>query len=268
VGAQGASEVDVIRAAMDDDAMGMMVHASRAILNSGAPKEAVVYLHENLTGFRILAYLGRHSAVLTNSHFVYTSGMHGTAYINMREVAPHAVFMGHVGMLMAARLRRKHPSPIEVVVGPETLGRTLAQEAAMQLGVKTAWCEIRDEEGKKTAFFNPKLGFEKLVRGKVVAVVDDLLTTGSSVEAVVKLLEGCGAIVRVVCVAVRRTPDVTADSLGVPELICLADVEGFSVLSEEECLAEGPCKDEVPMVLRPGHGHEWTHLHPDFPVAT
>jgi hypothetical protein len=67
---------------------------------------------------------------------------------------------------------------------------------------------------------------------------------------------------------VRRSPDVTAETCQVPELITLAEIDGgFATFSPEDCAERGPCAKKVPMTLRPGHGHEWIKSHPDYPTA-
>lgn len=213
---------------------------------------------------QILDYLGRHKAVLTNSHFIYTSGMHGTSYINMREVAHDVEWMGEVGQSLSHRL---HPYDVDLVLGPETLGRTLATlTASWNPGAVAIWCDIDEEAGEKRASFSPKLNFDRLVVGKRVAIVDDLLTTGSSIKATANLVTEVGGEVIVGAAVVRRTPDVTAEMCGVPALEVLADVEGFKVFTEDECASEGPCSVRKPVVLRPGHGWKWVETHPDYPI--
>ena len=215
---------------------------------------------------QILEYLARHQAVLTNSHFVYTSGMHGTSYINMREVAHNADWMGQTGQRLAHRL---HAYRADVVIGPETLGRTLATLTALWSPKPIAiWCDIGDDEaGEKRASFSSKLKFDRLVAGQRVAIVDDLLTTGSSIKVTAELVTEVGGEVVAGAAVVRRTPDVTAEMCGVPALEVLADVEGFATFSEGECQIFGPCSERVPMVLRPGHGWKWAETHPDYPTV-
>lgn len=218
-----------------------------------------------MSAIQILNYLKLQEAVLTNSHFRYTSGMHGTSYINMREVAHDAEWMGRMGQRLSHRL---HTYRADVVIGPETLGRTLATLTALWSPTPVAiWCDIDEEAGEKRASFSDKLKFGRLVVGKRVAIVDDLLTTGSSIKATADLVAEVGGEVVAGAAVVRRTPDVTAEMCGVPALEVLADVEGFSTFSETECQAFGPCSERVPMVLRPGHGWRWAETHPDYPTA-
>jgi len=105
------------------------------------------------------------------------------------------------------------------------------------------------------------------VRGKRIAVVDDLLTTGSSVKAVSELIKSLGGEVVVVAVVVRRSPEVTAEDCGADALEVLANVHGFEVFTPEDCAERGPCSQQVPVVLRPGYGWQWSATHPDYPTA-
>lgn len=210
----------------------------------------------------ILAYLDTNEAVISGKHFVYTRGGHGTAYINMRAVAHHTRFMADMGYDLAEVVK---PFNVDMVVGPETLGRTLAEYTGYALGIDAAWCDIEDtDDGGKLATFSEKLNFQRLISGKRVAVVDDLLTTGASVRAVVELVTRCGGEVVVVAVVVRRTPDVEAEHCGVSELRVLADVEGFEQLTEAECRESGLCFQRIQIVLRPGHGWKYQQKHPDY----
>jgi orotate phosphoribosyltransferase len=218
-----------------------------------------------VNGDEILSYLAEYDAVLTGSHYIYTKGGHGTAYINMRAVASHSYWLSKVAQELVYRLRRYQ---YDILVGPETLGRTLAEYGGLWTREgKAVWCDMTGEGEMKQASFSKKLGFDRLVKGRQVAIVDDLLTTGSSIKAVSELVTASGSEVVAAAAVVRRTPDVTAEDCGVPALEFLADVPGFVLFSPDECAEWGPCSERVPVVLLPGHGHEWIKNHPDYPTV-
>jgi orotate phosphoribosyltransferase len=217
----------------------------------------------------ILSYLAKREAVLTGKHFVYTSkdvqtskNNHGPAYINMRQVAHDTGFLSRVGGEMAARLAPLQP---DLVLGPETLGRTLANSTGVALGIPAIWCDIVEpNHGPKYATFSPKLNFQRLLPGKRVVIVDDLLTTGGSISlTAIAARKEKANIIGAACV-VRRTPDVGAPQCSVPVLKVLAEVEGFEVLTSDECEQRGPCSRAEPIVRRPGHGWQWEAEHPDY----
>lgn len=214
----------------------------------------------------ILDHLAAEEAVLTGQHFVYTAGNHGPAYVNIRAVAHQKQFRTALGVELANKLQHLNP---DIVVGPETLGRSLADDTANALGVDSAWCDIIEhEDGSKEAVFSPKLNFARLLPGKRVAIVDDLLTSGSSIRLTAKAVVDAGGIVVAAAAVVRRTPDIGADDCGTPELFVLAEVEGFELFTEQACATHGPCSRRIPVVLRPGHGWKWIESHPDYPTAS
>ncbi|TXG77891.1 hypothetical protein E6P97_00720 [Patescibacteria group bacterium] len=220
-------------------------------------------MHSTLSD-TVLKFLGEREAVLTGQHFVFTSGNHGSAYINMRQVAHHATFLWRVAVEMVEPVRMGLITA-DFILGPETLGRNLAGYAGQDLGLPAIWCDIVKEDGVKKAVFSPKLNFDRLLPDQKVFIVDDLLTTGSSIRLVVEAAQAAGAEVVGASAVVRRTPDVVAATCNVPELNVIADVEGFEVFTPDECAAHGPCSREEPIVLRPGHGIAYQEKHPDYP---
>ncbi len=215
----------------------------------------------------ILAKLAEHGAVLTNQHFVYTSGLHGSAYINMRAAAHDAMLMDDIACGMAVGVG-KHNA--DVILGPESLGRTLSPIIGSYVFTNppAIWCEIVGELDSRHAEFSPKFNFGRFITpGTRVVIVDDLLTTGSSIKLVADFVRSLGGIPVAAVVAARRTPDVTAYDCGTEELEVLAEVDGFVTYTPEQCREVGPCSRQVPMVLRPGHGHEWIKLNAGYPAA-
>lgn len=213
----------------------------------------------------ILRYLKSKGAFHEDLHFAYTSGKHGPKYIDMRVVGHDAVFLGRMGASLGEHVVPYAP---DLILGPETLGRTLAGFAGEHSHIDAIWCGMDDSpDGEKVASFSPKTNYGRLITpGTRVAIVDDLLTSGSSIRAVSKLVKEHGGEVVVAAVVVRRSPDVDADACNAPALEVLAEVN-FESFTEEECKQYGPCSKEEPMVLRPGHGHKWIKDHPMYPVA-
>lgn len=196
---------------------------------------------------RLPEILERRGAVLTGRHLVYTSGLHGTAYIDMRRVASDARLMGEIGATLGDLGKSYQP---DLVVGPLTLGMPLAYFAAQHLGIPVVWIENGQLPPKMTSFAD-------LIPGSRIMIVDDLLTSGYSLREVAELLGSIGGQVVVAAVAVRRSPNVTAADCGAPALEVITDVSGFETFDPEQCKIIGPCSRLVPMTLRPGHGREW-----------
>jgi len=218
--------------------------------------------------------LRRSGAIISDSHFVLTSGRHSNAYINMRVLAGHTIELLSIGRALAEVIGcHENKTYLDacrvVIVGPETLGRTLADFSVSDLfssygkgGRFFAWCEMKKaDDGCEWAEWNPKLDFSEIIKGARVYIVDDLLTTGKSIKLVVQLVEKTGGTVSGVAVAVRRDPEVTAETIGVPWLSALFDVT-LETYDAESCPL---CGKKIPMRLRPGHGHEWIGDHPGYP---
>jgi orotate phosphoribosyltransferase len=204
----------------------------------------------------VLQELESARAVLTDRHFVYKSGKHGSGYINMDMVFPNLSVTRRLCELLAEPFRG---AGIEVVAAPAVGGVVVAALTALALdgpdpGVAAVWA---DKRGDGFAF--ERAGFADRVAGRAVLVVEDLLTTGGSVSKVCRLVEESGGVVRGVSVVCNRG-GVTAGQLGVPRLESLASVD-FEAVDESECAL---CADAVPIVEDVGHGAEFKAGHPDY----
>jgi orotate phosphoribosyltransferase len=69
-------------------------------------------------------------AIVTNSHFVYTSGRHGSVYIRKDMLYPHTQQTSDVCLLFAEQAKNED---IDVVVGPSIGGIILSQWTAYHL---------------------------------------------------------------------------------------------------------------------------------------
>ena len=63
----------------------------------------------------VVDILKKVGAVITDSHFVYTSGKHGSVYVNKDAVYPHTAETSRIGELFAEKFK---DVDIEVVAGP------------------------------------------------------------------------------------------------------------------------------------------------------
>jgi orotate phosphoribosyltransferase len=215
----------------------------------------------------ILEGLDAVGAVYTNDHLVLTSGRHSPVYVNMRAIAPEVTLVDDIGVELAKIIAgdlRSLGIDQYALVGPETLGRTLAAAVALYTADGIAfWCDITGEGEEKTAALPTKMQFEtRLTPGTKAVVVDDLLTSGSSVKPVISMLRNMGVGVLGVAVVVRRNPNVTADTLEVPHLWTLEEVDGGETYPADACPM---CAAGQPLRLRPGHGWKFAEEHPDHP---
>ena len=81
-----------------------------------------------------LEVLGRVGAVLTDDHFVYTSGKHGSAYVNKDAIYPHTIETARLCFFFADHFDDRD---VHVVVGPAMGGIILSQWTANTLAAIT-----------------------------------------------------------------------------------------------------------------------------------
>ncbi len=155
--------------------------------------------------------------VLTRgSHLVYTSGRHGTDYVNKDALYP---IPGVVSELCEEIARQFSNERVDVVLAPALGGIILTQWIAHHLTVMTrkSVLALFAEKVDSPEGFVLKRGYEKLIQGKRTLIAEDVLTTGGSVKKVVALAEKLGAeVVGVAALANRggiRAQDISAKVL-------------------------------------------------------
>jgi orotate phosphoribosyltransferase len=131
-------------------------------------------------------------------HFLLESGYHTDLWLTL-----DALFVdpAKIAPLVAALADRLRPHAISAVCGPLLGGAFLAQALATQLGVGFYHAELRSAPagaGLFEARYELPSELRRRVRGQRVAVVDDVISAGSSVRATVESLEAAGASIAVV----------------------------------------------------------------------
>lgn len=253
VGKQGGDAIQSAAAGCDSQGQGFTINNSRGVIYAGSGEDfaqkaraEVVKMNRLISRGCTQEVLARQQAIITGSHFVYTAGDHGDAYVNKDIALTHPVYTDVLASAIALEYKDKC---VDVVVGPAVAGAIFAHEVARALTritgkvVLSAYADS-DGEGKII-----KRGYGKLVKGSTVLVVEDILNTGKSarltVEAV-RAAEGTVAAVAAIC----NRGDVTAQALGSPELYSLMDVS-MSKYPADQCPL---CKEGVPVSTELGHG--------------
>ena len=196
--------------------------------------------------------LGKVGAVVTQSHIVYTSGKHGSSYINKDALYPHTHLTSRLCRIIAQRFLK---SKVDVVVAPAIGGVILSQWVAYHLTelgsleVLAAYAE-KDSEADD---FVIKRGYDKIINGKKVLVVEDVLTTGGSVKKVVQVVRKAGGDVIGVGVLCNRGGITVQDIGDVPVLNVLLDVN----LDSWDAAQCPLCAKGVPINLELGKGKEF-----------
>jgi len=199
-----------------------------------------------------IGILRRAGAIIGNGHFVYKSGKHGSAYVNKDVLYLHPEDTTLVCLVLANLFSR---DSVEVVVGPMIGGIILSQHTALRLR-KITHHQILSVYAEKTddcEGFVIKRGYDKVVSGKRVLVVEDVLTTGASARKTVEAVRAVGGEVIGVG-AICNRGGVTAEDVGnVPRLEVLMNID-FESWDESECPL---CKQGVPINTDVGHGAEF-----------
>lgn len=200
----------------------------------------------------IVDILKRVGAIITDDHFVYTSGKHGSVYINKDALYPHTEETSQVGMLFA---KKAQDLDIDVVVGPMIGGIILSQWTAYHLSSlknKDILSVYTEKDETSNQVFGRR-GYDKAVNGKNILVVEDLTTTGGSVAKVVKTVKEAGGHVVSTIVMVNRDPKkINGDLIGSP-FMALGELPA-EAWDAEKCKL---CKEGKPINTKIGHGKKF-----------
>ncbi|MGE5417023.1 MAG: orotate phosphoribosyltransferase [Acidobacteriota bacterium] len=135
------------------------------------------------------------SGALLNGHFILTSGRHSNQYMQCAQVLQYPEYTEQLAKELAAQFAG---DKIEMVVAPAVGGIIVAYEVARQLGVKSIFCE------RENYRMTLRRGFE-IKPGQRILVVEDVVTTGGSVQEVVEVVKAAGGDVVGVAVLVDRS---------------------------------------------------------------
>ncbi|MFZ5845568.1 MAG: orotate phosphoribosyltransferase [Patescibacteria group bacterium] len=200
---------------------------------------------------RVVKILKKVGAVLTDDHFVYTSGKHGSIYINKDALYPHTGESSQVGKLFATKFKNK---AVDVIVAPALGGIVLSQWAAYhlsQLKKREILGLYTEKTPEKEQVFSR--GYDKFVKGKKVLVIEDITTTGGSVKKVVEAVRAAGGRVIAVYVMVNRDPkNINSQFIGAPfSALAVVRAQAFDAKDCPLCRAGKPINTTV------GHGKKF-----------
>jgi len=151
----------------------------------------------------------REAGAYRDGHFKLKSGRHADRYIEKFQVLQWPDRVAELCGLMADRARgRGGKSNVDVVIGPTTGGVILAYEVARQLGVRGIFAEQTTASDGSMAR-ELRRGFE-IQPGEKVLLVDDVVTTGASLQEMVPVVESAGGDLTKAVVLVDRTGGLSA----------------------------------------------------------
>jgi orotate phosphoribosyltransferase len=151
--------------------------------------------------------LFRASGAFREGHFLLKSGRHGDAYVEKFAVLSDPAATSELCGFWAARIRglagEGDDRVADLVAGPTTGGVILAFETARQLGTRGIFAEeVHDVDGGTHREF--RRGFT-ILPGERVVLVDDILTTGGSLLAMIPAVEALGGEIVESAVLVDRS---------------------------------------------------------------
>ena len=122
------------------------------------------------------------TGALLEGHFVLTSGRHSRSYFQCAKVLQYPEYLTAFSVMIADEFESKKP---DVIISPAVGGIVLGTEVGTQLGSRTIFAERKD--GKMVI----RRGFE-INANENVLVVEDVITTGGSVQETINLAEKSG----------------------------------------------------------------------------
>ncbi|GAC1346356.1 MAG: phosphoribosyltransferase family protein [Ktedonobacteraceae bacterium] len=197
---------------------------------------------------RMFAEVG---AIISDGHFVYSSGRHSSVYINKDALYLHTQAIATLCQKMA---RPFNADQIDVVVGPVLGGIVLSQWVAHFLNANRSSGETlavyAEKEGdghdKKFLF---RRGYDKCIPWKNVLVVEDVLTTGGSARSVIELVRQHGGNV-VGLSALCNRGSVQPQDVGNVAIHTLITIT-LETFTESECPF---CQQHIPINTELGKG--------------
>jgi len=152
--------------------------------------------------------LFREAGAFLEGHFRLKSGRHADRYLEKFQVLQFPAAVSELCGYVAARAQSADGARlVDVVAGPTTGGVILAFEVARQLGVRDIFAEeVKAPDGTVRRDF--RRGFAIRPQERIL-LVDDILTTGSSLLAMLPPIEAAGGEVVLATVLVDRSGGVT-----------------------------------------------------------
>jgi len=144
----------------------------------------------------VLSLYKRYGAFM-EGHFLLSSGLHSRYYLQSALVLQYPSVAEMLCSSLAEKFLDKN---VDVVIAPAVGGIIVAHEVARRLNVKAIFTE------RQNGVFTLRRGFS-IDKGEKVLVVEDVVTTGGSVEEVINLVIEYGGEVVGLGVLVDRSAD-------------------------------------------------------------
>ncbi len=125
----------------------------------------------------------RETDALLDGHFLLTSGLHSPQYFQCAKVLQYPKYLH---LLSGEIAKHFEYSEIELVVSPAIGGIVVGTEVGRMLEARTIFAE------RESGIMSLRRGFG-ITKGERVLAVEDVVTTGGSVNEIIHLVEQAGA---------------------------------------------------------------------------
>jgi orotate phosphoribosyltransferase len=173
------------------------------------------------------------TGAILEGHFLLTSGLHSPMYVEKFQVLQYPE---HTARMCAALAEQFADDQVELVIGPVTGGILLAHEVGKNLKTRAIFTER--ENGKMTL----RRGFV-IKPGERVLIVEDIVTTGGSVQEVLEVVREHGGIPVGVGLLVDRSGGTVDFGIPAKSLLQLQ----VQTYQQDDCPL---CQNQVPMTKR------------------
>ncbi|MGA7160596.1 MAG: orotate phosphoribosyltransferase [Bacteroidota bacterium] len=130
-----------------------------------------------------LLQIFKQTDALLEGHFLLTSGLHSPHYFQCAKVLQYPNYLH----LLAGEIAKHFEySEIELVISPAIGGIVVGTEVGRMMEARTIFAE------RENGAMSLRRGFE-IKKGERVLVVEDVVTTGGSVNEIIQLVEKAGA---------------------------------------------------------------------------
>lgn len=182
--------------------------------------------------------LFRECGAWLKGHFVLSGGLHSHEYLQCAMILQHPTLASR---LCGALAERFNTDGVTCVAAPALGGILVGYETARHLGAKSVFVE---RESGRLVF---RRAFQVGPKDRVLAV-EDVITTGGSVDELIKLVEDQGATVVGVGALIDRSGGWAAFDVKYHALLSL----NIKTFSSSECPL---CKEGVPLTQPGSRSH-------------
>lgn len=130
--------------------------------------------------------------VIKTGHFKLSSGKHSNQYINKDAIYSNPMLFDKVLEKMWYKIS-EYENTFDIITGPAIAGAILAAPISIMFDKIFVYPEKVKEKFSENMIF--RRGYDKILKGKRVWIVEDIVTTGGSIEKTINAVEKCNGSV-------------------------------------------------------------------------